>query len=218
MTRILPMLWLGAGLLCGNAWSQERMERLTLGDGATSIKGRIKGHDGAQYSFTTRPGQQLMIRLASSNPSAYINVEKDGAAEAVCQGALTGNVCAVRSEAAAEYVVDVYLMRNAARRAESAQYTLAIEPSAGTSVASGATSGAGSGAASTASAAKEAASAAVATCKSALALKSGTNAVFVLPVSHVPAAGGYEVFLSLKGAQWLCTTDSRNNVNRLEQR
>ena len=65
---------------------------------------------------------------------------------------------------------------------------------------------------------KESADSAVAACKSALALKSGMNSVFVLPMSHVPAAGGYEVFLSLKGAQWLCTTDSRGNVNRMELR
>lgn len=214
MKRILPMLWLGTSLICGNVWAQERTERLTLGDGTTSTKDQIKGRDGVQYSFAARPGQQLMIRLASSNPSAYINVEKDGAAEAVCQGALTGNVCAVRSEAAAEYVVDVYLMRNAARRGDSAQYTLTIEPSAGPSAASGATTATAPAAK---EAAKEAASAAVAACKSALALKSGVNAVFVLPVSHVPAAGGYEVFLSLKGVQWLCTTDSRGNVNRLDR-
>ena len=59
---------------------------------------------------------------------------------------------------------------------------------------------------------------AVSACKSALALKSGANAVTVIPMSHVPSAGGYEVFLSLKGAQWLCATDERGNVNRLEQR
>ncbi|WP_261500332.1 hypothetical protein [Acidovorax bellezanensis] len=69
-----------------------------------------------------------------------------------------------------------------------------------------------------AAAVPEAASAAVAACKSALALKSGANAVFVLPMSHAPIPGGYEVFLSLKGAQWLCMTDSRANVNRLESR
>ncbi len=69
-----------------------------------------------------------------------------------------------------------------------------------------------------AAAVPEAASAAVAACKSTLALKSGANAVFVLPMSHAPIPGGYEVFLSLKGAQWLCMTDSRANVNRLESR
>lgn len=33
------------------------------------------------------------------------------------------------------------------------------------------------------------------------------------------AAGPWsEVFLSLNQAQWLCTTDARGNVNRLERR
>lgn len=64
----------------------------------------------------------------------------------------------------------------------------------------------------------EAGASAVAACKSALALRSGQNTVVVLPVSHVPSAGGYEVFLSLHGASWLCTTDARGNVNRLEAR
>lgn len=62
------------------------------------------------------------------------------------------------------------------------------------------------------------ATAATASCKSALALRSGQDAVFVLPVSQVAAAGGYEVFLNLKGDQWLCMTDAYNNVNRLEKR
>lgn len=64
----------------------------------------------------------------------------------------------------------------------------------------------------------EAHTAAIAACKSALALRSGQNTVFVLPVSSIPTVGGYEVFLSLKGASWLCTTDSHGNVNRLEKR
>ena len=64
----------------------------------------------------------------------------------------------------------------------------------------------------------EAHTSAVAACKSALALRSGQNTVFVLPVSSAQSAGGYEVFLSLQGASWLCTTDSHGNVNRLEKR
>lgn len=210
VVQVLQVVLAGAGLICGSAFAMERTERVALGDGTMALKGEIRGHDSAQYSFAAKPSQQLTIRLATSNPSNYINVERADLAEAVCQGALTGNVCSVRSESAADYVFDVFLMRNAARRGEKAEYTLSIDqhvaqlgqPAAATKAA----------------AAKEAAEAAVAACKSALALKSGVNAVFVLPLSHVPAAGGYEVFLSLKGAQWLCTTDPRGNVNRLEQR
>jgi len=209
MTRFLPLLLIGVALIHGGAQAQERSERLTLDSAVTTVRGQIKGRDSVQYSFTAKPHQQLSISLATGNPSNYFNVEREDLTEAVCQGALTGNLCSVRSDTAAHYVVDVFLMRNAARRGESADYTLSIEQ--GASPSRPAVDAAKE-------AAKEAASSAVAACKSALALKSGANAVFVLPVSHVPAAGGYEVFLSLKGAQWLCTTDSRGNVNRLEQR
>lgn len=66
--------------------------------------------------------------------------------------------------------------------------------------------------------ASEKTTASVAACRSALALKQSVNSTLVLPLSHAPASGGTEVFLSLKGEQWLCTTDSFGNVNRLELR
>lgn len=75
--------------------------------------------------------------------------------------------------------------------------------------------GAGGGPASAAKAAPEAA---IAACKSALALKQSVNPVFVLPVSSAAIPGGREVFLSLKGQQWLCMTDAYGNVSRLESR
>jgi hypothetical protein len=207
MTRLLPVLLAGIGLLCSDAFAQDRTERVTLEHGSASIKGTIKGRDSMQYTLSAQPKQQLTIRLATSNPSNYFNVEREGVAEAVCQGSFTGNVCTVRADTAVDYVIDVFLMRNAARRGEGADYTLSIEQGAAPIMAKPVDAGK-----------TEAASAAVAACKSALALKSGQNAVFVLPLSHVPAAGGYEVLLSLKSVQWLCTTDSHGNVNRLEQR
>lgn len=60
--------------------------------------------------------------------------------------------------------------------------------------------------------------AAVSACKSALAMKKSVNAVYVLPISHVRAGDGYEVFLSHEGEQWLCMTDGYNNVSQLEKR
>lgn len=194
------------------AFAQDRPEPLTLSDGQTVVKDRIKGDDGVKYAISAKPGQQLTLKLSTDNRSAYFNVLKDGNVEAVCNGSMTGNVCSVRADTAAEYVIDVYLMRNAARRNEQARFTLTIDQGAGGSTSTAAP------APSAKDAAKAAADDAVAACKSALALKSGENAVFVLPVSHVPAAGGYEVFLNLKGKSWLCTTDSRGNVNRMDKR
>lgn len=208
MKPLLALLW-SACLLASGAWAQDRTERLALDHGTASAQGRITGDGSMQYQLAVEPNQLLTVQLSSSNPSNYFNVERGDAAQAICQGAQTGNVCMFRTEPGASYVVDVFLMRNAARRGESAQYTLSIAPG-------GAQPAPARPAA--ASADKEPAAAAVAACKSALALKSGRNAVFVLPVSHVPALGGYEVFLSLDGAQWLCMTDARGNVNRLDRR
>ena len=217
MNRFLALLSaacaVGAGLWATGALAQERSERLALQGGAASATGQIQGNGSVQYQLAAEPGLPLTVQLASSNPSNHFNVEREGTAEAICQGALTGNVCMFRTEPGARYVVDVFLMRHAARRGESAQYTLSIAQGAAQ-----ATPGAAATPPQPAAADKEAAAAAVAACKSALALKSGRNAVFVLPISHVPALGGQEVFLSLDGAQWLCMTDARGNVNRLDKR
>eukprot|EP01136_Pigoraptor_vietnamica_P032131 Opistho-1_new@93610 len=118
MTRFLPLLLIGVALIHGGAQAQERSERLTLDSAVTTVRGQIKGRDSVQYSFTAKPHQQLSISLATGNPSNYFNVEREDLTEAVCQGALTGNLCSVRSDTAAHYVVDVFLMRNAARRGE----------------------------------------------------------------------------------------------------
>lgn len=204
MTRILPMLLIAVSLVAGGAFAQERVALRS--SASSSVSGQIKGDDSAQYALAAGPDQQVTVKLVTNNPSNYFNVERKGSSEAVCQGALTGNVCMFRPETGADYVIHVFLMRNAARRGEQAQYTLSMEQSSSSTGQSAP------------AADMQAASAAMAACKSALALKSGANPLFVLPLSHVPAAGGYEVFLMLQGVQWLCATDSRGNVNRLEQR
>lgn len=204
MTRVLPLLLIATGLVAGGAFAQERVA--TRSSASSSVSGQIKGDDSAQYALAAGPGQQVTVKLVTNNPSNYFNVQRKGSSEAVCQGALTGNVCSFRPEAEADYVIHVFLMRNAARRGEQAQYTLSMEQSSSSAGPLAAASD------------MQAASAAMAACKSALALKSGANALYVLPLSHVPAAGGYEVFLMLQGAQWLCATDSKGNVSRLEPR
>lgn len=58
--------------------------------------------------------------------------------------------------------------------------------------------------------------AAVAACKSALAVRESVNPYMVIPMSHVAIAGGFEIFLSLQGVTWLCMTDPYNNVNSMQ--
>ena len=117
-----------AGLAAACAVAADRTQHVTLNESPATLKGQIRGYDRVQYSFTAQAHQQLMIKLSTSNPSNYINVRRADMPEAVCQGALTDNDCSVQSDAEASYVVDVYLMRNAARRSERAKYTLVITP------------------------------------------------------------------------------------------
>ena len=128
MTRFLQMVLIGFALTLGNAHGQERTERVTLGDSVTALKGDIKGYDRVRYTLSAKPGQALKVQLKTSNASNYINVGLAGAPEALCQGALTANVCQVHSASAADYVIDVFLMRNAARRGQKARYTLTVSP------------------------------------------------------------------------------------------
>lgn len=59
------------------------------------------------------------------------------------------------------------------------------------------------------------ADAALAACRSALALRAGVDPVFALPISSAATPAGREAFLSVEGDQWLCNTDPRGNVSGL---
>lgn len=209
MLRILAMLLMVISLVAGGAFTQ--VHAMSQSSSSSSVSGQIMGDQTAQYSMAAMADQQVSIKMTTNNSSNYFNVEKKGSAEAICQGSMTGNICMFRPQDSADYVIKVFLMPNAARRGEQAQYTLSIEQSA---------SGSGLAQSQTQLAPAEShiSSAVVAACKSALALKSGMNEVFVLPLSHAAIPGGNEVFLMLQGVHWLCMTDSRGNVNRLEPR
>ena len=73
-----------------------------------------------------RRGQTLSVRMQTSNASAYFNVLPRGGDGTALEGA--ANVVDWRGvlPANGDYVVRVYLMRNAARRDEHANYTLTV--------------------------------------------------------------------------------------------
>jgi hypothetical protein len=71
-------------------------------------------------------GQILSVDMQISNASAYFNVLPAGSEQALFIGSTSGNVADVPLSAAGDYTIRVYLMRNAARRDETAHYSLAI--------------------------------------------------------------------------------------------
>jgi hypothetical protein len=98
------------------------------GSTGTSIKGRIKGYEIVDYVVAAKAGQTISVNFETSNGMAYFNVLPPGSETALFVGSadVTGEHFSGQLPAGGDYTLRVYLMRAAARRNESAQYTLDI--------------------------------------------------------------------------------------------
>lgn len=117
-------------LLCGSAWALDpvRQEKVELAQGAPvkKLNGKIKGYGTVVYSVTAPAGSTLSIKFNSANTSTYFNLGRDGADEALFVGSRDGNHYQAAVAAPGHYKVLVYLMRNAARKNQTASYVLEI--------------------------------------------------------------------------------------------
>lgn len=123
-----------------------RTERVEFARGTTSstIKGAIKGDSSVDYKIGARAGQILKVALTTSNSSNYFNVIAPGADSAMFVGSMSGNNFTGTLPTTGDYTVRVYLMRNAARRNETANYTLTIGVTNASNAAASAPAGNGS--------------------------------------------------------------------------
>lgn len=119
------------------AVAQERNVRVEFGRGQSStvIRGAVRGYDGANYRVNVRAGQRLAVTMDSSNGSNYFNILGPGGGDALFNGSISGDFADIIVPDSGDYVVQVYLMRNAARRNEQARFTLRIEVTGGRPVA-----------------------------------------------------------------------------------
>jgi hypothetical protein len=111
------------------AGSNIRTERVQFKSGASSkvIKGSIKGDQTVDYVINARKGQSANISLGSKNSSAYFNLIAPGETNvAIFNSSTDGNQFEGKLPKTGDYKVRVYLMRNAARRNEVANYSLDI--------------------------------------------------------------------------------------------
>lgn len=106
---------------------EQRIVQFKTGETGATIKGAIKGDQTIDYKLRAGAGQAMVVQFRPSNPSAYFNVLPPGSSgEAIHIGSSAGNEFSTDLKASGEYTIRVYLMRNAARRNESANYTLDI--------------------------------------------------------------------------------------------
>ncbi|MDR7030766.1 SH3 domain-containing protein [Rhizobium rosettiformans] len=119
------------------AVAQERNVRVEFGRGQSStvIRGTVRGYEGANYRVNVRGGQRLAVTMDSSNGSNYFNILGPGGGDALFNGSISGDFADIIVPDSGDYIVQVYLMRNAARRNEQARFTLRIEVTGGRPIA-----------------------------------------------------------------------------------
>jgi len=124
---------LAGGILCASvpgAHAENRTEAVSLkssGHDARTLKGSPRGYDGAAYTFAAPAGRLLHVLFSPKNRFCFFNVLAPGRDEALFNGSIKGNEFGGRLPAAGTYTVQVYLMRNAARRNETCRYSLSLE-------------------------------------------------------------------------------------------
>jgi hypothetical protein len=124
---------------------ETRAVQFAKGKSSATIKGTIRGDQTIDYTLRAKAGQTMSVKLATSKGANYFNVLPPGSNdEALFVGSSGGNEWTGTLPADGEYKVRVYLMRSAARRGETANYTLTvgITGSLDTAAAAGATAAA----------------------------------------------------------------------------
>ncbi len=121
-----------AGLLAANAAAADttHRERIAFAKGTSgaSLTGTVKGRDTLEYMVGAGASQHMKVTLTSSSSSIYFNVfapgKVPGKDEALFIGDTGGNIFEGVLPASGDYMIQVFLYRNAARAGVRAKFTL----------------------------------------------------------------------------------------------
>lgn len=101
--------------------------QFAAGKSGATVKGAVKGYETVDYILRAGAGQTMSVSLKTSNLANYFNVLPPGSSDvAIHTGSTSGNEFSGTLPATGDYTVRVYLMRSAARRDETANYTLDV--------------------------------------------------------------------------------------------
>jgi hypothetical protein len=105
-----------------------RQEKVQFARGASTavITGQIEGDTTVDYVVHAAAGQTLSVKLRKSNSQNYFNVMPPGSTGSAMFVGDSGTNYSGVLPTDGDYVVRVYLMRPAARRGESSNYTLTV--------------------------------------------------------------------------------------------
>ena len=95
------------------------------GTSSATVKGKIRGYEIVDYVLEAGKGQSMNVSMATDNLSSYFNILAPGENEvAMFIGSTNGNLYEGTLPKNGDYKIRVYMMRNAARRNETAEYRL----------------------------------------------------------------------------------------------
>ncbi|MEQ5876135.1 hypothetical protein J3455_16485 [Pseudoalteromonas sp. NFXS39] len=90
------------------------------------VKDTIKGYEMLEYQINLNKGTTLTVDFAPSNSSNYFNILPKGNPTALFVGPVKGDHAEIKISDDGDYVIRVFLMRNAARRDEQSEFTADI--------------------------------------------------------------------------------------------
>ena len=132
MKLILLLIGLSFVLMPGNSFSDDARNetvKFAPNTSSTTIEDSIIGYKTVNYMLDAKAGQLMTVDLKTDNTATYFNVFVPGKGPgdaAMFIGSLNGSRYEGELPADGTYTVQVYMMRSAARRNETANYTLDI--------------------------------------------------------------------------------------------
>lgn len=101
------------------------------GTSQAALQGAIKGRQTVNYKVGASAGQTMVVTLSTNNNSAYFNIFEPGAEPGKSSALFASDRDGERFDGqlpkSGDYTVQVYLYRNAARRGDTAKYTLDVK-------------------------------------------------------------------------------------------
>ena len=136
MRALLSCLFAAVALVAAPSLAQSDIVKhpvqFAKGKSGTTIKGSLTGDQTVDYTVRARAGQTMSVKLTTRHGANYFNVLPPGSDNvAIFVGSTGGNEWSGALPSDGDYTLRVYLMRSAARRNESAPYTLTVSVSGG---------------------------------------------------------------------------------------
>jgi len=109
----------------------EQKVNFLQGSTHTTLTGKFQGYDDVRYRVYAKSGQILKFNINSLGNLVYVNIfapgKKPGKDKALLIGSTVGSKGELTLPVDGDYIVQVYQMRNSARKNKTVTYSLEIE-------------------------------------------------------------------------------------------